>query len=144
MNMSSNNEIFELDSQMDRLLDVESIVPSSSDFVEELKTACAHDELSQVRRLLKQWQSSPNPTPQRPLSKPTVHLRSALHTAIQKNRPFIVSFLLNEGFMIDFDAVSIAIKGRFLEILQLFIDHSWNINKIQGTSMAPALSYGLL
>jgi hypothetical protein len=138
--MSSNNDIIEPDSQMVRLLDAESVTSSSGDFVEELKSACAADQLSRVQQLLKQWQSLPNPSPPRPPSRPTVHLRSALHAAVRQNRSSIVSFLLDEGFMVDFDAVSIAIKEKFIEILQVFLDHGWNINKIQGASMAPALS----
>ena len=141
--MSSNNEISELDSQMDGSLNIDLVASPSDDFVEDFKTACATDQLSRVQQLLKHWQSLPNPNPPRPPSKPTVHLRSALHAATQQNRPSIVSYLLDEGFMVDFVAVSKAIKGKCTEILQLFIDHGWKINRIQGARMAPALSYDL-
>ncbi|KAL8756165.1 MAG: hypothetical protein Q9199_003117 [Rusavskia elegans] len=48
--------------------------------------------------------------------------------------------LLEEGFFIGYEAVRAALANWSTAMLQVFLDHGWNINKTLGPSMAPALS----
>lgn len=154
--------MLELVDQMNRLLNTESVTPSSgdarvppesqvtdgpppagTDLIQKLKNASAAGQLSRVQCLLKKWRSLPNRKTTRDPSRAMVPLQSVLYAAVRKNRSSVVCFLLDEGFVLDFQSVAIAVKGRFVEILQVFLDYGWDINEIQGPRMAPALSYVL-
>ena len=80
-----------------------------------LTAASADGRLEEVQKLYYQWERMEDP-------------RGALSAAIDNQHPVIVSYLLEQGLPIHRDDVSAAMKCGSTEILQVFLDHGWNIN----------------
>ena len=108
--------------------------------LETLVKACAEGHTVATRDCLAKWKDMAHPIPPRPRSRPTSRLQPALLAAIENDQPSTVSYLLDEGFILDIEAVEAALKIRSFAILQVFLDHGWKIDQKLGATMAPALS----
>ena len=113
---------------------------STTCLVDSLQEACAHGRTEEAKKILDRWKSMSNPVPRRPPKRPMVHLHSALHAAVQHDHLSTVSMLLDEGFCISYQEVRPALANRSMAMLQVFLNHGWNINQTLGPSMAPALT----
>ena len=107
----------------------------SSDLDNLLTEACTSGQLERVKDIIEQWNShqdsrGPKRLPHR-----------ALHAAIENHRPSIVSVLCDQGLRPDYHSFKAALDLKSIEILQIFLNHKWNINRHLFHSMIPPLSY---
>ncbi len=113
---------------------------STNNILDPLREACAHGRTEEARKLLTEWKNNPNPVPRRPPKRPTVLLHPALLAAVQENHLATASMLLDEGFLISYEEVRAALTNRSTAMLEVFLNHGWNINRTLGPSMAPGLT----
>ncbi|KAL8786470.1 MAG: hypothetical protein Q9213_002786 [Squamulea squamosa] len=113
---------------------------STDNVLDTLREACTNGQTEEARDCLNRWRSMEDPIPPRPPRKPTVHLQPALFAAVEKDHTATASLLLDEGFLVEHEAVRAALANRSTAMLQVFLDHGWNINKKLGPTMAPALT----
>lgn len=118
---------------------------SAESVLDTLREACANGQTEEARECLRRWKNVENPVPRRPPKRPTVHLHPAMLAAVENDHPSTMSMLLDEGFFIGYEAVRAALTNRSTAMLQVFLDHGWNVNRTLGPIMAPALSkvYGV-
>ncbi|KAL8927094.1 MAG: hypothetical protein Q9172_001516 [Xanthocarpia lactea] len=121
------------------LPDMVNLGPSSSDkLIATLEDAAAKGHTEAVRHCLTQWTSTATSS-----SRRGVKLQPALLAAVENNQPVTVGLLLDEGLHIGYEIVRAAISIHSVAILEVFLDHGWNINQKLGPTMAPALSQAL-
>lgn len=114
--------------------------PAPTDILGLLQGACAKGLVEEVRSYLAAWRNMADPVPPRPPRKPTLGLQPGLLAAVRHNQAEAVSFLLDEGFILEHEAVRIAISNQSIAVLQVFLDHGWKINRKVGGTMGPPLS----
>lgn len=85
--------------------------------------------------MVDQWRSDSS------LLVTSTDLQTALIRAGEYNHSTVVSYLLDQGVVIDQDVIMNAVSGTSEAVWQVLFDHGWDINS-NGCTGAPALKYG--
>jgi len=67
------------------------------------------------------------------------NLHPALVEAVRNNHVSVVTYLLSRGLKLNSGLVEIGMINRSTEMLQVFLDHGWDINKPRERSLPPPL-----
>ncbi|KAL9035578.1 MAG: hypothetical protein Q9180_004790 [Flavoplaca navasiana] len=110
---------------------------STTNILESLQEACAHGRTKEAKKILNRWKNMSNPVPH------MVDLYPALHAAARYDHLSTVSMLLDKRFRVSYHDVLPALANRSMAMLQVFLNHGWNINQNMGPSVAPALTHVL-
>ena len=94
----------------------------------ELCEASSANDLERVKTLVEQWQT----TPLQPAWERTHPLEAAACAAATSKSATIVSHLLDQGLHISGNIVEAAIGAKSTDVLQVLLDHGWDINSISG------------
>ena len=109
--------------------------------LERLTAACSAGDLGSVQTVIGEWRAMDQPEPERgDEQRPMYYLHPALAVAIRNGHMSVVSHLLDDQFRPDDAAVKAAIETPRLDALSMFLDHGWNINKLQRSTKPPMLS----
>lgn len=95
----------------------------------ELISASVAGNVQEVQAIIDRWRRDYGTFKSTPFEVEHMTFQEALHVAIENRQPSAVSCLLDQGFPIDFRAVELAVHIRSTIILQIFLDHGWDINK---------------
>ncbi len=121
-------------------------LPSNPDATEQhtaqiLAAAAGTGDLATVREILTQWPLQPGSRPApAPYSPDLWPFGLVYYTAIEKNEPQIVSYVLGLGLKLERLAVERALDVESLDIFQAFIDNGWDINAPLGEIEPPPLA----
>lgn len=94
-----------------------------------LTEACANGRTEEARTCLEMVESMKTPIPHRGPRKPTSHLQPAFLAALENNHLSTVSLLVDEGFVVNREALGAAIRNQSTAMLQVFLDRGWRVNK---------------
>ncbi|KAL8990733.1 MAG: hypothetical protein Q9169_008049 [Polycauliona sp. 2 TL-2023] len=126
--------------EIDNAVHEDTRTTPDENILDTLREACANGRTNEARECLRRWKKMENPVPSRPPKRPTAHLHPALIAAVEHDHVSTASMLLERKFILSYKPVLAALKNRSTAMLQVFLDHGWNINKTLGPCMAPALS----
>ena len=103
--------------------------------VAPLVEATISGDLHRVREILKSYLTS------RSLENYNLNkLWPVLFTALEHDRPVVVSHLLGLGLRLTYSYVDRAIKTKSTAIFDVFLQHGWNINEPLTRMRPPALA----
>lgn len=130
-------------SQMDNSSSIIGGFPATFDFYapklstppeyEQARAAGAIGDVAAVKAAFEHW----NETPHDPEFK--VFFSAALFVAIQNNHVPVVSYLLDQDIDIRYSDFAEATKKKLYPMLQLLLDHGWDINRPMASNNPPAL-----
>ncbi|KAL9602760.1 MAG: hypothetical protein Q9219_001603 [cf. Caloplaca sp. 3 TL-2023] len=105
-----------------------------------LEVACAAGNLDQIRMLLENMEKA---TDQEAKKSKRAKPITAMRAAIAHDQSSVVSLLLNEGFLFDYQCVKIAMEHENVEILQEFFNKQRRLNRPLFHTMRMPLSHAL-
>jgi hypothetical protein len=100
----------------------------------QLTEASASGNLTEVQAILSQFLAQPAPT-----DFELDHLVGALDKAVKNNHVKVASYLLSQGIPMNVGLFRHATQVKSYEMLQLFLDHGWNINQQLSYTKPPPL-----
>ncbi|KAI9768464.1 MAG: hypothetical protein M1840_004873 [Geoglossum simile] len=107
--------------------------------IQNLRAASAAGDLQTVQVILEQWLSIPSRQKRR-----IDYFSVALYDAVRNRHHEVISYLLSAGVPLNMDTVTLATKSRAYGILQLFLDHDWDINEpLRNMALPPPLMYAI-
>ncbi|KAF2810562.1 ankyrin [Mytilinidion resinicola] len=107
----------------------------------EISAAACKGDLEEVKKQVQRLLHDPRPPePQPPQPK---WLAQSLLIAMQKPNIEMVQFLLDENVADPHSVAEAAVRGRGWEVLELFLQYGWDINRPQGRNEPPLLSIPL-
>ena len=112
---------------------------NTESILDPLISASESGDLSLIKSILAQWETSPHPNPERGSGEPYHYLLPALQGAAQNSRIEVLSYLLSIGFPVTEKAVNAAVEATSYEALELFLAHGWDINNRWTPYRLPAI-----
>jgi len=107
----------------------------SSDLLRQLSEASSTGDLEKAKIIFQQWQDIDHGS-QNPLEL----LQPALYLAASGKQALTASYLLDQGLYIDKVAVNAAVSAKATDVLEVYLDHGWDINKSLGLGGGPGLT----
>ena len=115
-------------------------IKGSNNEFSELEDGGLVDNVNHLHALYSSWFSMQQPDPTTGEIKSNKFYYAA-HQAAAKGRPASLSYLLRHGIRLDRDLIKAAVMSHSTQILQVLLDHGWNINEAQAYCEPPPLAY---
>lgn len=135
--MASVLDQFDFDATTDdpQLLREDPVVPAYDEAISSIEDACAHGKLSIVKTkielLRRSWADD----------FAVSYLGRALRPAASNRHTSAVAYLLEQGVPVNSSHVQSATEGRNTEVLALYFNGHWDINKEIDWAVPPALAH---
>lgn len=122
-------------------MDSKPSIPDST--VEQLVSVSSSGDLPKVQAIFQEWKSAQDPGTAASLREPSHALQPALEAAAYTNQLDVITYFLEQGFVITDTVVTNAIRAQSTPALELFLEHGWDINTRWRHYKMPSIWYAV-
>lgn len=110
--------------------------------IHEIEKACSNGDLENLHALYSTWLARQQPDSSTgEISKDQLYL--AAHKAATTNQSTSLAYLLSQGLKLNRELIKSAVLSGSTQVLQILLDHGWNINEPEAYCEPPFLGYVL-
>lgn len=117
-------------------------VKNDTEEIHEIEKACSNGDLENLHALYSTWLARQQPDSSTgEISKDQLYL--AAHNAATKNQSASLAYLLSKGLKLNRELIKSAVLSGSAQVLQILLDHEWDINEPEAYCEPPFLGYVL-